>query len=207
MKLKRYGSPRKGLRIGIYAGAFNPVHTGHIAFALQALRSAGLDEVVFLPERQPRYKPDVEHFAHRTAMIKRALRPYRNLSVLELVDRHFTVSRTLPQLQSLFAGNELVFMAGSDTALGIPRWQYSKRLLTTSGLVIGVRSEHQMEAIEAAIAQWPVKPRELEIIQSYASDVSSADVRQALRTGTHTKGLLSSVGRYARREWLYITVT
>lgn len=40
-------------RIGIYSGSFNPVHAGHIAFALQALESANLKTIYFLPERRP----------------------------------------------------------------------------------------------------------------------------------------------------------
>src|SRR4051812_40769392 len=84
----------KSKRIGIYAGTFNPVHTGHVAFALQAVKEANLDEVYFVPERQPRGKAGVEHFGHRVAMLKRALRPYKQFDVLELVDVNMTVNRT-----------------------------------------------------------------------------------------------------------------
>src|SRR5687768_3694646 len=130
----------KQRRIGIFAGAFDPVHSGHIAFALQALKEAKLDVVVFLPERRPRDKPEVEHFAHRAAMIKRAIRPYRRLSVLELADRNLTVRKTLPQLEELFRGNELVFIVGADAALSIPAWAYAGRLLGGNGLFVGARS-------------------------------------------------------------------
>src|SRR5215469_15176515 len=110
MKIRR----KKGKRIGIYTGVFNPVHTGHIAFALQAMKVAKLDSVVFVPERNPRFKPEAEHFAHRVAMLKRAVRPHLSMAVLELVDRHFTVQRTWPQLESIFAGDTLVLLTGSD---------------------------------------------------------------------------------------------
>src|SRR5581483_3364510 len=86
-------------RIGIYSGVFDPVHAGHIGFALQAVERAGLDKVYFLPERRPYHKQGVEHFGHRVAMLKRATRPHPALSVLELEDISFTVERTLPKLQ------------------------------------------------------------------------------------------------------------
>ena len=79
-------------RVGIYAGTFDPVHVGHISFALQSLTAANLDSIYFAPERRPRNKQQVEHFAHRVAMIKRAIRPYRKFAILELVDTSFSIS-------------------------------------------------------------------------------------------------------------------
>src|SRR4051812_4657029 len=94
-------------RIGIYAGTFDPVHSGHVSFALQALKAAELDKVYFLPERRPRNKQHVEHFGHRTAMLKRAAQPHSQFEVLEMVDISFSVERTLPKLQKQFEGDQL----------------------------------------------------------------------------------------------------
>ena len=194
-------------RIGIFAGAFDPVHVGHVAFALQALEQAGLDEVVFLPERRPRLqadRPEAEHYAHRVAMIRRALRPYRRLRVIETTGKNFTVARTLPMLQSVFTGDTLVMLVGSDVALTMPDWQHAGRLLAATETVIGVRSEHSIADIEAHAQAWQPAPHGLIVLPSYASDVTSSRVREALRRGTHADGILDSVRRYARREWLYV---
>lgn len=192
------------LRIGIYAGAFDPVHAGHVAFALQSLQVAGLDEVVFLPERRPRYKPGVEHYAHRIAMLKAALALHPKLSVMEVVDRHFTVSRMLPLLQATFQGAQLVFLMGSDTATQLPAWRYAERLVLGSELVVGVRASHDAARVARFISHWSLPaPQDVRIITSYAPDVSSSVIRQALRTNGHAEGLLASVQRYAQREWLY----
>lgn len=192
-------------RIGIYAGAFDPVHAGHIAFALQAMQVARLDEVVFVPERRPRHKPGVEHYAHRVAMLRRALRPHPGLASLEMVDKHFLVVRTLPHLRAIFPKAELVFLMGSDTALSLPTWPAAAYLLRSSELVVGVRSEHDPSAVEAAIRDWPELPLALTVIDSYAPDVSSSAIRTALRANRHAKGLLTSVQRYAQQEWLYVS--
>lgn len=198
---------RKPLRIGIFSGAFNPVHAGHIAFALQALDLGGLDEVVFLPERQPRRQYAPEHFAHRVAMLNRAIRPYRQFSVLELADRHLSVVRTWPQLQALFAGHELVMLVGSDVVYGMQYWPHVKRLLARTELLVGVRSHHSLSTIDHLITAWRPQPRDVLLIDSYAADISSAQIRQALRHGEdrHVSGLLASVREYANREWLYVS--
>jgi nicotinate-nucleotide adenylyltransferase len=195
----------KKLRVGIYAGAFDPVHTGHITFALQAMAAAKLDRVVFMPERRPRSKPGVEHYGHRVAMLTAAMKPHPNLAVMEVVDRHFTVRRTLPLLQSTFQGAELVLLMGSDAVETLPFWPYAERLLRASELVIAVRSEQQRSDVESLIGEWEVAPQSLTILDSFAPYVSSSRIRQAIRENRVTDGLLRSVHRYARDQWLYVS--
>lgn len=193
------------LRVGIYAGAFDPVHAGHVAFALQALEAAELDEVIFLPERRPRTKPGVEHFAHRVAMLKTALAPHPDLAVMELVDKRFTIQRTLRTLEQVFPGADLVFLMGSDAAMSIPSWPHADRLLKHSGLVVGVRSSHQQAEVSRAVSGWKTAPHSLFVFDSYAPHVSSSKIRHAIRANKHSDGLLRSVHRYARQQWLYVT--
>ncbi len=198
---------KKGLRIGIYAGTFNPVHSGHIAFALQALQAARLDMIYFVPERQPRGKQQVEHFGHRVGMLERALRPHPQLKTLEFVDVNFSVKRTLPQLQQRFKGSQLVFLFGSDIVPGLADWPYAAQLLAGNELVIGIRSRDNREDVRTIIEKWKTQPKSVIIFDSYAPDVSSGIVREALRSGqAAVPGLLTSVERYSDRHWLYVSL-
>jgi nicotinate-nucleotide adenylyltransferase len=192
-------------RIGIYSGTFDPVHTGHVAFAIQALQVAKLDEIYFLPERQPRDKQGVAHFAHRVAMLNRAARPYPQFHVLELTDISFSVERTLPKLHRRFSGNQLVFLFGSDIIAGLMSWPKVERLLNKCELVIGVRNKYDIEGVKRQITEWPIQPANLTIFVSYAPDVSSGNVREALRRRENVHGLLSSVQRYSDHNWLYVS--
>lgn len=198
--------PNQKLRIGIYAGTFDPIHAGHIAFALQAIDKAKLDEVVIVPERRPRFKDAPEHYGHRTAMVKRAIRPHKRLSVLETVDAHFTVKKTLPQLRNIFGDAELVFLVGSDVAEHVPDWYNSDVLLESCELVVGVREGESPRLIQRVIQTWQQQPKNLHVFASYDATVSSGSVREALRAGSYTKGLLQSVSKYARHNWLYVSV-
>jgi nicotinate-nucleotide adenylyltransferase len=197
----------KQRRIGIYAGTFNPVHAGHIAFALQALQAAKLDKVYFLPERRPRHKQGLEHFAHRVAMLKNAIQPHPQFGVLELVDVNFSVERTLPQLKARFRGTQLVFLAGSDVALQLPEWPRAERLLNSSELVVGLRREDSREKLEQALQHWPAQPKALYVFTSYAPNISSKTVREALQLRKTAVGVLSSVRKYSNRHWLYVSLT
>jgi nicotinate-nucleotide adenylyltransferase len=193
-------------RIGIYAGTFDPVHNGHITFALQSLSAAKLDTVYFLPERRPREKQNVEHFAHRVAMLKAALKPYPEFKVLELVDVSFSVERTLPKLETLFPKSNLIFLVGSDVAKNLPAWPKSERLLKSCELVIGIRHKDKRQDIKSLIESWPLKPASVIVFDSYAPEVSSGKIRAALRRRVRTSGSLKSVERYSNRNWLYVSL-
>ncbi len=193
-------------RIGIYAGAFDPVHTGHLTFALQALEIAKLDEIYFVPERRPRHKQGVEHFGHRVAMLTRALQPHDKLGIVELTDISFSVEQTLPKLEREFPDSQLVFLFGSDIIPGLAGWPKAERLLRRCELVIGLRDQDDRELVKQQIEKLPTQPRAVTIFTSYAPEVSSGKIRAALRRRTKAQGLLTSVERYSDRHWLYISL-
>jgi len=194
------------LRTGIYAGTFDPVHAGHVAFALQALAAVKLDEVYFLPERQPRGKQHVEHFGHRVAMLRQALKPHPQFAVLELPDVNFSIRYTLPRLQSRFDGQQLLFLFGSDVVGALPNWPLAERLVNQYELIIGVRGRDDPTIVQRTIADWSIQPKAATLITSYAPAVSSGRVRDSLRRGQPAKGSLPSVARYSNRHWLYVQV-
>lgn len=197
----------KPVRIGIYSGTFNPVHSGHVTFALQALQSAKLDKVYFLPERRPRYKQNVEHYGHRVAMIRQALQLHPKLEVLETDDVSFTVSRTLPRLELQFPGAQLVFLMGSDVVSHLQSWPGSDILLKRSELAVGLRADSSWHDIRLRISALPIGRDKVHIVHSFAPDVSSKLVRQGLRERRYVHGLLSSVAHYSNRNWLYISLS
>jgi nicotinate (nicotinamide) nucleotide adenylyltransferase len=190
-------------RIGIYAGTFDPVHAGHLAFALQALKAAGLDKVYFLPERRPRGKGHVEHFGHRVAMLRQATKPHPQFEVLELPDVSFSVRYTLPRLRKQFGDSQLFFLFGSDIVSHLPEWPLAERLVENE-LIIGVRNQDDSAKLQQAISGWPLQPRAIMLLPSYAPTVSSGKIRRALGRGSKAKGSLSSVARYSNRHWLYV---
>lgn len=198
--------PSRQKRIGIFSGTFDPVHAGHITFALQALQERKLDKIYFIPERQPRYKKGTEHFGHRVAMLRRALLPHPQFEVLEMVDTSLSVVRSLPKLQQKFKGSELVFLFGSDVASSLPVWPDSERLLKNQEIIIGLRKQDTRQATERLIRSWHVQPKRYCIVHSYAPHISSSKVREALYRREPVTGLLRSVQRYSDHNWLYVSV-
>jgi nicotinate-nucleotide adenylyltransferase len=194
-------------RIGIFSGTFDPVHKGHIAFAMLALEKAELDMVYFAPEVRPRRKPQVTHYAHRVAMLRLATRPYKQLAVLELPDRYFSAVTTLPKLEQKFPGSRLVMLLGSDLFEHLPSWSKVDRLLAKVGLVVGARGNYEVAQALAQLPGLPAQPMEFHVLDSVERQTSSAKIRKTLIIGKPSRELVPSVAKYVRDHWLYHDLT
>ncbi|HSX53125.1 MAG TPA: hypothetical protein VLF90_02020 [Patescibacteria group bacterium] len=190
-------------KIGIFSGAFDPVHAGHIAFALAAMQEAGLNQVYFLVEPKPRQKIGVTHLAHRHAMIKLATQPYPGLKLLDLPDKQFSVAKTLPRLHQRFPVDELYFLAGSDLLEHMAKWPLINRLLFDMGLIIGFRSSNVVKTPQQLVGMLPVPAKELHVLPSPMPTVSSGLIRAAVAQGMPCEGLLASIQPYIASHWLY----
>lgn len=191
-------------RIGIYSGTFDPVHTGHVTFALQAVEAADLDKVYFMPEREPRQKVGVTHYGHRYAMLQRVVRPHAHLAVLDTTDKYFSVARTLPRLQQLFPKSEIILLLGSDVTQFLHTWQHIDTLAKSVSFCVGLRIGSERTDVEHAFMHLGVSAKDITMVESYAADITSSKVRDALRSRRTVRGLLMSVYKYAQKEWLYL---
>src|SRR3989344_5400875 len=153
-------------RIGIFGGAFDPVHAGHIGFALAAIKKANLDKVYLLVESKPRHKTGVTHMAHRLAMAKLATARHSKLGVLEMPDQQFSVAKTLPRLKRRFQNEELVLLIGSDLLDHISAWPLVDRLLEDVGLVVALRQQVTVNGVKQNVKNLPVKPKSLYIVHT-----------------------------------------
>ncbi len=194
-------SPKRLPRVGIYSGSFDPVHAGHLAFALKSQKVAGLERIYFVPERRPAIENEPEHYVHRTVMLSNALRPYAQFSLFELPDARLT-SRSFMRLfgqagdadySLLTTASELLWHQGELPAL------YHKL-----HLIIAVTSHAQMTEVLASLTANPKAFGNLTFIDIGTEHINSASVRNALRSGHSARGVLPSVWRYARKQWLYL---
>lgn len=188
-------------RIGIYSGSFDPVHVGHIVFALKAQKVAGLEEIYFVPERRPLIGAEPEHYVHRSVMLKHALKPYRQFKIFDLPDARLTsksLSRVIETMSAadfslLTTASELLWHEGELPAL------YQKM-----HLVVAVTSHAQMAEVLTRISSSDHLFGNITFIDIGTDHVSSTAIRQSIRSGKPVRGILPSVWRYARKQWLYL---
>jgi nicotinate-nucleotide adenylyltransferase len=188
-------------RIGIYSGSFDPVHAGHIVFALKAQKIAGLDEIYFVPERRPEHRTDPEHYVHRSVMLNRALQPYEQFHVFDLPDARLN-ARSLTRVVDALPPAELSLLTTASALL----WHEGDLpgLYHKLHLVIAVISHAQMAEVLAKLNEANTPLGNITFVDIGTDHISSAEVRKSLRTGQPARGILPSVWRYARKQWLYL---
>ena len=179
--------------IGIFAGSFDPIHQGHLAFALSAATVCGLDKVYFLPEAEPRHKPLPTPIKDRLALLKLALKPHKTLVALDLGDMQFNVKQSLPKLQKRFAGTKLYLLIGSDVEPTIKKWLGAVKLLKSMELICG----HRQVAAKA-----PSKNKPKTIYTNFA-DINSSVIRRELTRGNLPHGLPPELHGYIQKHSLY----
>lgn len=198
---------KKGKRIGIFSGSFDPVHKGHIAFALEAAKAAGLDKVYFAPETKPRRKPHVTHIAHRLAMLQLAVRSQPRLGVLELPGKYFLPKTTMAHLRKQFPEDTLVLLLGSDLFEHLvehaEQWPHVEYLLGKVELAVASRAGQSDKTVQAQVQKLPVQPLGFVVVHNHQPELSSGQVREAMAAHKTSTAVPPSVQRYAQEHWLY----
>lgn len=196
--------------VGFMGGTFDPVHYGHLAVAEGARQLAGLDHVLFLPNRQPPHKagPVVSAAEHRAAMVRLAIEgnPYFGLSDLELNREgpSYTID-TVRTLQAAHPGWELAFLAGMDSLMEIHTWHEYEALLRSIDLLVVARpgcSRERQEAVMASLG--PELTRRIQILETPGVAVSSSELRRLGAGGYSLRYLVPDpVAWYIQKHRLY----
>ena len=196
-------------RIGIFAGTFDPIHEGHLAFAHAALK-AGVEKVMFMPEPRPRRKQGVRAFEHRVAMVQRAVADEPRLGTIILEQVSFTPHETLPILQERFKGYELALLFGDDVvrymADHIAAWPHIEDIASTASLVIAARQEEKAaltDTLRTLKSEYGL-PFRYTFVAPDRPGISSSKIRLALKHGKPVQGLPTTVMEYIRKAGLYV---
>lgn len=185
-------------RIGIFSGTFDPIHRGHVAFALGAVKQLNLDKVLIMPERSPRGKLHVSSFEHRIRMARMVTGPQRKLKTVAMDDERFTIRATLPKIEAMYPDAELVMLIGSDVVhtFGL-RWPHLEELLSKVELAISLRVGEQESTILAQLEDLGI-PVTAHIVNGPHAHLSATEVR-----GGNLQGIEPLVRQYIEQNQLY----
>ena len=131
-------------KIGIMGGTFNPIHNGHVTMAKKAYEQFDLDEVWFMPTKNPPHKENSEIISdqHRAEMILQAIKdiPYFSLSTLEYEREGKTYTKdTLEEVSKKYPEDYFYFIIGSDSLAYIETWMEAESLLSMAHILSAPR--------------------------------------------------------------------
>ena len=119
-------SARRGRRIGVMGGTFDPIHHGHLVAASEVADQFGLDEVIFVPTGHPWQKSGESAAEHRYLMtvIATAANPSFTVSRVDIDRPGPTYTKdTLTDLRAAEPDAEWFFITGADALAAIMSWK------------------------------------------------------------------------------------
>jgi nicotinate-nucleotide adenylyltransferase len=188
-------------RIGVFGGTFDPIHVAHLAIARAALNAGSVDRVLFVVAAAPPHKANGTTLDARTRyrLVEAALSedPAIEACDVELnrTGPSYTVE-TLCDLNRLYPDAELVLIMGLDSVADLPTWHKPDEILTQASILAVARP---------GSASVPVSIREhVTLLPFDERDISSTDVRNAIRDGAGIKDVLpEAVATIIQVEGLY----
>lgn len=191
-------------KIGIFSGTFDPVHEGHVQFALDAIAQKKLDKIFFMVERNPRRKQGVRAFEHRQAMVQLAIEDHKQLGSIITDQDRFTAHETLPVLKARFEGAQLVLLAGDDMLSHMNEWPHIENLIKDVAFIFGVRGDQTLAKERVRNIE---RARSLKFhvhfMPSPYTNVSSSRIRTQLKNHERPSYINEKVAAYITEAGLY----
>ncbi len=193
--------------IGIMGGSFDPIHLGHIRMAQCALSQARLDRVLMLPTGNPPHKQGITPAEDRFRMVAAACAGLEGLEPCrEEIDRAgviYTVD-TLSILREKYPRSELFYIIGADTLMELKNWRRYTDILGLCTFLVCPRSWHYTEdELSAEQKRLESLGGRFQQLDMEVIDISSTQVREAIREGVHLPNVPVQVMQYAASAGLY----
>ncbi len=172
-------------RIGIYGGAFNPPHTGHIRAAEYAVQALNLDKLLLIPSCTSPHKPlpaGSPEPKQRLEMTKLWAGEKMEVCDIELSRGGTSYTyQTVEQLKAMYPQDELVLFMGTDMFLSFRTWKEPERILDCVSLAVFYRGDRNEQAAIAEKQQaYETAGHRVYLVENPVTEISSTQLRRML---------------------------
>jgi len=182
-------------QLGLFGGAFDPPHRGHVELLRQARSQLGLDRVVVLVVADPGHK-QVETSADVRLRLARAAFPDDEV----LLDRH---PRTVDMLRAHPEWSGPVFLIGADEFCAFATWKQPDEVLRLARLGVATRPGFPRDRLDAVLSELAAPDRVM-FFDLEPIPVASSDLRARLVDGEDVDGDVPAAAlAIIRAEHLY----
>ncbi len=128
------------MKIGIFGGSFNPIHSGHAIIAHHIISSGAVDRLWLMVSPVNPLKVGLEQQVadtDRLRMVEMVTRPLENVETsafeFTMPKPSYTID-TLNALQAKFPDDEFYLVTGADNWVIFDRWRNSEEILAMGHL-------------------------------------------------------------------------
>ena len=129
------------MKIGLYFGSFNPIHTGHLIVASFVANHTEMQQVWLIVSPQNPLKPSsvLLNEYHRLHLVRLAVEDDLRLKASEVefkLPRPSYTIDTLTYLQEKYPQHEFSIIIGSDSFQNLPKWKNFEQLVKNYSFII-----------------------------------------------------------------------
>jgi nicotinate-nucleotide adenylyltransferase len=180
---------------GLFGGAFDPPHAGHVALARAGKEQLGLSKLLVLVAADPGHKPVATPADVRLRLAQAAF-PDDEV----VLDEH---RRTIDLLEAHPDWTDPVFLIGADEFCDFPSWTRPDEVLAHTRLAVGTRPGFPRERLDAALAH-VAHPERVLFFDIPPTPVASRDLRARLEAGEDvSRELPAGVAAIIARDKMY----
>ena len=156
-------------RVGIFGGSFNPIHSGHLRIALQAVEDHSLDLLYVLPAKTSPFKTESFDPGAAAEALERGFDDETRWRLVKLVCAGRAklvpcgidllrggVSYAIDTVRDICAmhpGAEVFWVMGEDAAAGLPNWRESDELQRLCRFVVYPRTPESSTEIRRRLSR------------------------------------------------------
>lgn len=188
-------------KLGIFGGAFDPIHIGHLIEAQYATEELTLDKLIFIPTGDHPLKPQSATAAARLEMTQIAIsdNPFFELSDIEIKrsGKSYTID-TINQVKKLYSPTELYLVVGIDNADTFHKWHRMDEILDLCKVVVLSRLMTDDYVLSPSLLE------KITILDSPIIETSSTEIRERVEEGESIRYLVpENVREYIYTNKLY----
>ena len=198
------------MRIGIFGGAFNPVHNGHINLAKSYLESLSLDKLLVIPTANPPHKT-AAGLADEKDRLNMLSIAFKDVNRVEISDIEFQRNEksythdTVQELRKIYSDDELFLIIGDDQFLSFDKWYRYKELLSEVVLCTAAREADKREEIISFAEKLLNGSSDYFLADFEPVVVSSSEIREKIKKNEDVSSLVPfAVSEYIKDKGLYI---
>ncbi len=138
------------MKVGLYFGSFNPIHTGHLIIASHVANYTDMDQVWFVVSPQNPLKPSsvLLNEYHRLFLVQLAVEEDPRLRATDVefkLPRPSYTIDTLTYLQEKYPRHEFSLIMGSDSFQNLKRWKNYELLVKNYPFIIYRRPQFPVQ--------------------------------------------------------------
>lgn len=191
-------------RVGIFGGAFDPPHIGHLRLAQQCRERLGLEELLIVPTFHSPHKPDPNtDYEHRLEMCRRTFQG--KLYTVSDIERQiggegYTINTLRKIKESYPHGTKFFLIIGGDMLFYFDKWFRYESILKECNVVAAAREEDSY----ADLTEKAAELGHVKVLNLSVTEISSTEIRDRLKSGGDTTELLTpEAAEYIEQNKLY----